>query len=86
MIKGVNKNIIEVLETDNPCFERAILFIRENLGKKEPAQLKEEAQAYLSGLKPRRKGYTKVRLGIAAIKLGSAAAVGAAITAALLKL
>ena len=58
MIKGVNRQIIEVSETGNTYFERALLFVRANCSDTDSAVLHREAQQVL-----RRAGsYTGLRL------------------------
>lgn len=47
MIKGVNKCVIEVAETGNKYFERAILFVRPEFAEKSPDLMKEKAKKYL---------------------------------------
>lgn len=50
MLRGVNKNIIEVLETENKYFEKVILFIRPDLSSDETNDLKKKADDYLSNI------------------------------------
>lgn len=47
MVKGVNRQIIEIRSTDNRYFERVLLFVRagQNLPSKKELEL--EAQGYL---------------------------------------
>lgn len=58
MIKGVNRQIIEVMDTGNQYFERALLVVRPGYTDTEPTRLREEAQRMLrkaggyAGLKP----------------------------------
>lgn len=47
MIKGVNRQMIEVMETGNPYFERALLVVRPNCTDLQDSQLHEEAQKLL---------------------------------------
>ena len=47
MIKGVNRQIIEVMDTGNPYFERALLVVRPGYTDTEPTRLREEAQRML---------------------------------------
>lgn len=44
MIKGVNRQIIEVTDTGNTYFERALLVVRPNCMDTESSRLHEEAQ------------------------------------------
>ena len=47
MIKGVNRQMIEVTDTGNPYFERALLVVRPNCGTDEDDLLREEARRLL---------------------------------------
>lgn len=80
MVKGVNKRIVEVQETGNEYFEKAILFLRPSRTDLEESRLEGEAGRYLRQL-----GYTPPavkswagRAALAALKFGGAAALGAA--------
>ncbi len=44
MIKGVNRRIIEVLETGSPCFDRAIFFVKNDFGEQDEKSLQKEAR------------------------------------------
>ncbi len=48
-VRGVNRQIIEVVNTENETFEKAILFLRAPASDNE-AQLKQKAEAYLQGI------------------------------------
>lgn len=48
MIKGVNRRIIEVNDTDNKYFERAMLFVSPTYAEAEESKLKKEADEILS--------------------------------------
>ncbi len=86
MVKGVNKNIIEISDTGNECFERVILFVRPESMEKGGDHLYRKAKAYLSGLRlrPRLVG-GKQQLLIQVAKWCGAIAVGAGIAVAVLK-
>lgn len=84
MIRGVNKNIIEISDTGNDCFERAILFVRPDRIERDNDHIKRKAADYLAGIKLRPWFYPKGKLFMTVIKLLSAAAIGAAITAIIL--
>ena len=47
MIKGVNHQIIEVRQTDNPYFERALLFVNGAYAEQPQSELDKQARAYL---------------------------------------
>lgn len=52
MIKGVNRQIIEVTQTENMYFERALLVIKPEYTNVGANQLDFEAEKYLRNLKP----------------------------------
>ena len=87
MIKGVNRQIIEVMDTGNPYFERALLVVRPGYTDTEPGRLREEAQRLLrtaggyTGLKrQRRRRYLKAAIyGLATGAAGVLAGVLAAL-------
>lgn len=84
MIRGVNKNVIEISDTGNDCFERAILFVRPDSVHREEDILQRRAHNYLSGLKLRPWFYPRKRRWLFLLGWISAAFAGAAITAAIL--
>lgn len=47
MVKGVHRQIIEIRQTEHPYFERALLFVREDLSEIESAWLHSEAERLL---------------------------------------
>lgn len=81
MIKGVNRQIIEVTQIDNNYFERAWLVIKPEYMNAGANTLDTEADRYLKNLRP---PYT-FRTGRAfvywLVRMGGAAAVGGALTA-----
>lgn len=48
MLKGVNKNIVEINDTGNMYFERAVLFIRPEMNDVPRYHILKEASGYLS--------------------------------------
>lgn len=50
MVKGVNRSIIEISETESQVFERAILFVRPGSQGRQPEQLEEQARRYLGSV------------------------------------
>jgi len=58
MIKGINRQIIEVSDTGNPYFERALLVVRAGAEDDRNGRLHEEAQRFLRSAD----GYTGLRL------------------------
>lgn len=79
MIKGVNKLIIEINNTESDYFEKAILFLRENASDTENTEIQQNANRFLKNLTPTKK--TKSNIPIA-LKLMFAAGIGAAVTGA----
>ena len=49
MIKGVNHQIIEVRQTGNPYFERALLFVNGEYAEQPQSDLDKQASVYLRG-------------------------------------
>ena len=86
MIRGVNKNIIEISDTENAYFERAILFVRPDHDMKSSEHIRKQATGFLSGMKIRPGFYTKGRLLLRIVGWFGSAAAGAALTAAALLL
>jgi hypothetical protein len=78
MLKGINKNVIEISDTGNDCFERAILFLRPGREHGEE-QLGAKAREFLAGLKLRRRivksdGWMPCLRLLAAVGTGAGAA------------
>lgn len=48
MVRGVHKKIIEVADTQNEFFERAILIVKETMLDEDPEQLRKKAGDYVS--------------------------------------
>ena len=46
MIKGVNRQVLEITNTENPYFERIIFFVKPEYGNEDRAKLKKEAESY----------------------------------------
>lgn len=82
MVRGVNKNVIEISDTGNDCFERAILFLRPESAAKGGEHVRGRAADYLAGLRLRRGLFPKRRLVGRVVGWLIAAGVGAALTAA----
>ena len=52
MVRGTNKVIIEVNDTQNKYFEKAILFVKDcTPDSKNPANLNDEAKKYIEDIK-----------------------------------
>lgn len=84
MIKGVNKNVIEISDTGNECFERAILFVRPDSINRDSDHIRRRAQDYLSKLRVRPWFHPKGKLVLTVLGLLGAAGAGAVITALIL--
>jgi hypothetical protein len=78
MIRGVNKNVIEISDTGNDCFERAILFVRSEV--RGESDLSGKAREYLSGLRLRRGFFRRGHRALWAA-ISAAAVLGGALTA-----
>ena len=48
MVRGVHKKIIEVADTQNEFFERAILIVKEGSRDEDPERLRQKAGDYVS--------------------------------------
>lgn len=73
MIKGVNRQIVEVTATNNAYFERALLVVRSHCEQCDAKKLQTEADRFVasigsySGLTKRRRSNWMIRCGFAAI-------------------
>ena len=87
MIKGVNKCVVEVNNTENDYFERAILFVRPEKQNADRSLIAYQADTYLKTLK-KRGGATRHRRALLSTvaKFTCAAGAGAALTGILLRL
>ena len=60
MIKGVNRQVLEITNTENPYFERIIFFVKPEYGNEDRAKLKKEAENYATSAgKPPKSKKTK---------------------------
>lgn len=88
MIRGVRKQIIEVLNTENEYFERAILVVSDEYSDCEKIKLDRHAREYISGIswgeiseaKKRKKSGDRVALVFGVLKYFAVSGVGAAVT------
>lgn len=63
MIKGVNKQILEVTNTENPYFEKIIFFVKPEFKNEDTKKLQKEAESLaLSAQKPPRIKMSKRQL------------------------
>ena len=51
MIKGVNKNVIEIKDTGNAYFEKAVLYINPDYSCRDAHILRAQADKYLNSIK-----------------------------------
>ena len=77
MLKGVNKIIIEVNDTGNEYFEKAVFYIRPEYANKQSLALEQKVKKYIDDLeKPEKteyfdiKGATKKRRRLALVLSG----------------
>lgn len=61
MIKGVNKQVLEICETQNGYFEKALFFVRPEYSGFSEGRLRENASRELDGLKLTPSRYPKNR-------------------------
>lgn len=50
MLRGVNKSIIEITQTDNQYFEKAILFVRQSHRERDKRELEERAREFVKSM------------------------------------
>ena len=77
MNKGINRNVIEIVDTDNEVFERAILFVRPQGREQEPDALERSARHFLFHTKIRRRILPDSRKLVHLAKYACAAVLGA---------
>ncbi len=61
MVKGVNRQIIEINDTGNRHFERVLLFVSAGSSDLTEGQLQEKAQEYLQKISPEFKNIPSLR-------------------------
>ena len=80
MLKGVNKQVVEVVEVDNEFFERAILFVKPEKQQNGEEALRENARRW----RPRQPGGWRL-WGARLAQWGSAVGLGALLGGLLIK-
>lgn len=81
MIKGVNKQVLEVTNTENPYFEKIIFFVKPEYVNGDREKLKKEARMLAkSANKPPRARKTKREIRYIAIQSALCVGAGIAIT------
>ena len=86
MIKGINRHVIEVTETDSAYYERALLVVKPEYASAEQQILEKEAKRVLRELGAPSSLKKPKRLLYWAVRLMPAAAVGTAIAVAVILL
>lgn len=87
MVKGVNKQIIEVVNTEDAFFEKAILFVNpEKIGIGEDMKLRKADQYVKKLSEQQKKQKLRSAIGWRILKFGGAAAAGAAVATLLIRL
>ena len=87
MVKGVNRQVLEILDTGCECFEKALFFVRPEYSHESEGKLKNKAIKSIKnsgGVPKTRKQKIKSRLIFIAELLASAG-VGAIISALIIK-
>ncbi len=80
MLKGVRKNVVEVVDMENEYFERAILFVKPGKEERDLAVLRHKGKEYINTIAYRpRRPEKRLRILFDALKLTVAACVGAGI-------
>ena len=72
MLKGVNRQIVEINNTDSIYFEKAILYVKPAMHEISPYVLAQEAQHYVSEYIPLKKRKRKWALALVASTIGGA--------------
>lgn len=81
MIKGVNKQVLEITNTENPYFEKIIFFVKSEYGNEDRAKLKKEAENYaLTAGKPPKSRKTKKEISYIIMQSILCLGAGAALT------
>lgn len=75
MIKGVNKNVIEIKDTGNAYFEKAVLYINPDYSCRDAHILRAQADKYLNSIKNTKYKKTKKSKFPVAITFFSAVAI-----------
>lgn len=77
MLKGINKNVIEVMDIENEHFERVILFLKPENPESDEKTIRQWAGEYMRSIQYRpRKVRSPWRIAFKLLQLGSAVGVG----------
>ncbi|SDN59898.1 hypothetical protein [Acetanaerobacterium elongatum] len=82
MLRGTNKRVIEVINTENDFFERIIFIVNNEKRNAAEPELKRQANSYMTlhGPKIRRAAIFRSTILAGVLKIMAAAAAGAAIS------
>ncbi len=81
MIKGVNKQVLEVTNTENPYFEKIVFFVKPEYAESDREKLKAQARIYADKVsKPPRARKTKKEIRYIVIQTLLCLGAGGAIT------
>lgn len=88
MIRGVSKCVVEVNNTENDYFERAILFVRSEKQNTDQSVITQQATSYLKTLTKQGHKRTKTKAAVfyTVAKLACAAGAGATVAGILLRI
>ena len=78
MVRGTNKRIIEINDTQNPYFERAVLYLRDNHADSSRKTLENQAQHFLCNIRAPLL-HSRSKLWFSALKLLLSATAGGAL-------
>lgn len=60
VVKGVNKQIVEIIRTENEYFDKAILFVNPDKSAADNKELKEQADLFVDTYIKKEKGFRAV--------------------------
>ena len=93
MLRGVKKQIVEVVNTENEYFEKAILVVSEKYIECDKQKLNKKAKEYVSSINPfnsnaysqQKKGKDRVKILLSVIKYFAFSSFGAMIAYFIIK-
>ena len=83
MVKGVNKQIVEIINTENEYFDKAILFVNPEKLESERSELRKQADLFVNAYVCKRKNVRRTSGNVLSnlLKVGGGAIGGALISA-----
>lgn len=81
MLRGVNRQVLEITETNNLYYEKALLVIRPEYSNAQRSLLEREAKLMLKRMKPPSAIKVRKKLLYWSLRLGLSAILGAGISA-----